>query len=310
MTQPAAPRFDLTSGGLLVLLATVWGGSFFAGKIALAELPPMTIALHRVVWAAPVLGLLLWLRGTPLPTAPRIWGGYLVMGALNNAIPFSLIFWGQTRIDVGLAAILNGTTAMLAAVVAGLLLADEPLTGRKIAGAALGLAGVAAIMGPGVLGGFDPTNLAQLAILGGALSYAFAGVWGKTALAGQPPLANACGMLLGSSVLLVPLVVLVDGPPQLVLAPQTWAALASLALLSTALAYTLYFQILRRAGAANLLLVTLLVPPVAIALGVVFLGERMGPEAWVGFGIIAAGFAVTDGRLLDRVRRKRPAAGR
>lgn len=293
-------RFDLPAAVMLFALAAVWGGSFFFAEVALRELPPLTITLHRVVWAVPVLLVILRLRHIPLPRAPKIWGAYLVMGALNNAIPFSLIFWGQQQIDSGLASILNGTTAMFGAVLAGILLKDEPLTRNKLIGAGLGLAGVAVIMGPGVLTGFDPSNLAQLAIIAAALSYAFASVWGKTTLAGQPPLMNAAGMLIGSVVLMAPLVLMVDGVPSLSLQADTWGALIGVAVLSTALAYVLYFAILVRAGAANLMLVTLLIPPFAIGLGAAFLGERLPATAWVGFAVIALGLAVTDGRLLGR----------
>lgn len=304
MATPPTLTLNPKSTIMLLLLAAVWGGSFFFGEIALREVPPLTITLHRVVWAVPVLALIVFYKGIAVPRSLRVWGAFLVMGALNNAIPFSLIFWGQTQIESGLAAILNGTTAMFAAVVAGLLLPDEPLTAKKIVGAALGIAGVAFIMGPGALTGFNPGNLAQLAILGATLSYAFAGVWGKTALAGQPPLMNALGMLIGSTVLMIPIVLVFDGPPNLALSAGVWAALIGMAVLSTALAYFLYFAILAQAGAANLLLVTLLIPPFAIGLGVLFLGEQMGIEAWIGFAIIAAGFAVTDGRLFSFLSRK------
>lgn len=297
-----APIIPPAAGLMMAGLATVWGGSFFFAEIALQAVPPLTIALHRVVWALPVLALVIRLRGIALPRSPRIWAAYLVMGALNNAIPFSLIFWGQTRIDSGLASILNGTTAVFGAVVAGLLLADEPLTPRKITGALFGLAGVAAIMGPGVLTGLDPTNLAQLAVLGAALSYALASVWGRATLSGPPPEMNALGMLTGSTLLMIPVVLLADGPPQLALPAHVWAALLGLSTLSTALAYLLYFGILSRAGAANLMLVTLMIPPVAVTLGAAGLGERLSPGAFAGFGLIALGLIVTDGRLLRRGR--------
>ena len=300
MPHGPSKSLDMHAALLLILLAIVWGGSFFFAEVALTEVPPLTITLHRVALAVPCLGLLLALRRLRVPLQPRIWGAYLVMGALNNAIPFSLIFWGQTQIDSGLASILNATTAMFAAVVAGLLLRDEPLTRHKVAGATLGLAGVAFIMGPGVLSNFSLGNLAQLAILGATLSYAFAGVWARVTLANQSPLVNAIGMLVGSTVLMIPVVLHIEGPPDPGLSAGVWAALLGLAALSTALAYALYFAILVRAGAANLLLVTLLIPPVAIGLGVMFLDEQMQPSAWVGFGIIALGFAVTDGRLFKR----------
>ena len=174
MNKAAGLTLDIKSTFMLLLLAAVWGGSFFFGEVALSEVPPLTITLHRVVWAVPILALIVVLNGIAIPKSPSVWGAYLVMGALNNAIPFSLIFWGQTQIASGLASILNGTTAMFAAVVAGFLLIDEPLTARKIIGAALGIAGVAFIMGPSALTDFNPSNLAQLAILGATLSYAFA----------------------------------------------------------------------------------------------------------------------------------------
>jgi drug/metabolite transporter (DMT)-like permease len=297
------PKLDRVSLGLMVLLAAIWGGSFFFAKIALQELPPLTITLHRVVWALPILGVIVWAKGLKWPRSPKIWGNYLVMGALNNAIPFSLIFWGQLRIDSGLASILNATSAMLAAVVAGMFLKDEPLTPRKLIGAGLGLLGVAVIMGPKALTSFDLSNLAQLAVLAAALSYAFAGVWGRVALADQPPLMNALGMLLGSTALMIPVVLWVDGPPALSLSASVWAALLGIAGLSTALAYVLYFAILARAGAANLLLVTLLIPPFAIGLGVLAFAEQLNAGLWLGFAIIALGFVVTDGRVWGGLRR-------
>ena len=299
MTKSATLALDLNSTIMLLMLAAVWGGSFFFGEIALREIPPLTITLYRVMWALPILALIVLLKGIYVPRSLKVWGAYLVMGALNNAIPFSLIFWGQTQIESGLASILNGTTAMFAAVVAGLLLRDESLTAKKIFGALLGLTGVAFIMGPRALADFNLSDLAQLAILGATLSYAFAGVWGKTVLAGQPPLMNAFGMLIGSTVLMIPIVLMFDGPPNLELSKGVWAALIGLASLSTALAYVLYFAILARAGAANLLLVTLLIPLFAVGLGVLFLDEQMKLEALIGFAIIGLGFAVTDGRLFS-----------
>ncbi|WP_202903885.1 DMT family transporter [Halocynthiibacter namhaensis] len=293
---------DMKSIALLLTLAAVWGGSFFFAEVALREVPPMTITLHRVFWALPMLGVLVLLKRIPIPRNPRIWCAYLGMGALNNAIPFSLIFWGQQQIESGIASILNGTTAMFGAVVAGLLLVDEPLTRNKIAGALIGLAGVAFIMGPKALSGLNPSNLAQLAVILAALSYAFASVWGKVMLAGQPPLMNAFGMVTGSTVLMIPIVILTDGVPDFGLLAPTWGALFGIATLSTVLAYVLYFAILKRAGAANLMLVTLLIPPFAIALGALFLGEVVAPAAWIGFGIIVVGFAVTDGRVFSFIR--------
>jgi len=303
------PALNLTSGLLLAALALVWGGSFFFAEIALEALPPLTVTLFRVALALPVLMLVVRIKGIPIPRGLGVWVAYLVMGALNNALPFSLIFWGQTEIESGLASILNGTTAVFGAVVAGLLLKDEPLTPQKLAGAGLGLLGVAVIMGPAALRALDPRNLAQLAILAAAFSYALASVWGKRMLAGQPPLMNALGMVAGSTLLMLPLALYADGIPPLDLPAPVWGALIGVAVLSTALAYLLYFEILRLAGSANLMLVTLLIPPVAVTLGVLFLDESLSREAFVGFAIIALGLVVTDGRLSGRLLADRKRVG-
>lgn len=304
MTQMQAPKIDMTSGLQLLALATVWGGSFFFAEIALREVPPLTIAMHRVFWAVPVLFLVVCWKGLRIPRSMRTWFCYLVMGALNNAIPFSLIFWGQTNIESGLASILNSTTAFFGVVVAGILLVDEPLTRRKIIGAIFGIIGVAAIMGPDALTSFDLRNLAQLAILGAALSYGLASVWGKRVLSSYSPVMNAFGMLVGSTLLLIPVAIFNEGAPDMTLSMEVWASLIAIAILSTAVAYLLYFNILVRAGSSNLMLVTLLIPPVAVGLGITFLGEKMGTEALLGFGLIAVGLMVTDGRLLDQLRQR------
>jgi drug/metabolite transporter (DMT)-like permease len=309
MPQKQAPKIDLTSGMLLLGLATVWGGSFFFAEVALTEVPPLTIALHRVFWAVPALFLVVLYQGLEIPRSIRAWSGYLVMGALNNAIPFSLIFWGQTSIGSGLASILNSTTAFFGVIVAGILLVDERLTTNKIIGAVFGILGVAAIMGLDALTGIDLRNLAQLAILGAALSYAFAGVWGKRFLSKYPPVMNAFGMLVGSTLLMIPVALISEGAPVLALSAEVWASLFAVAILSTAVAYLLYFKILARAGSANLMLVTLLIPPIAVGLSVTILGEEMGNEALFGFGFIAVGLLVTDGRLLNRLH-KQPVGGR
>lgn len=304
MTPKTTQVLDLTSGLLLLALAIVWGGSFFFAEIALREMGPLTIVLHRVFWAVPVLFIVVRLKGLKIPLSAHAWFGFLGMGILNNAIPFSLIFWGQTNIGSGLASILNGTTAVLGAVVAGMMLVDEPLTVRKILGALFGLFGVAVIMGLDSLTNFDPTNLGQLAILGAALSYSFAGVWGRKFLSGYPPIINAFGMLACSTILMFPIALYFEGMPSFSLSIEVWSSLLAVAILSTAFAYLLYFDILARAGSANLMLVTLLIPPIAVWLSYTFLGERLGGEAWIGFVLIAIGLAITDGRLLALISRK------
>ena len=288
---------------MLVALALIWGSSFFFAELALRELPPLTIVLHRVVYATLLLGAFAWLRGLVLPRSPRAWLAFLVMGALNNAIPFSLIFWGQTTIDSGLAAILNSSTAFFGVVVAGIFLADERMSSNKLVGALVGFIGVAVIIGPQSLLSFSLLSLAQLAVLGATLSYALASVWGRARLSEYSDAVNTLGMLIGSTLLMIPVVLFADGVPRLNLAGTTWGALLTLSVLCTAVAYPLYFGVLRLAGSANLLLVTLLIPPVSMALGAAYLGERISGNALFGFGIVVVGLLITDGRLFARWRR-------
>ncbi len=281
---------------LLLVLSVLWGGSFFFGKVALAELPPFTVVFVRVFLAAVALNVVVVAAGYRMPTSARTWGAFLLMGLLNNLIPFSLIFWGQTRIASGLAAIMNSTTPLFTVVLAHLLTKDERLTANRLAGVLLGIGGVAVMIGPEALSGLGGNVVAQLAVLGAALSYAFAGLYGRRFKA-VPPLVTASGQVTATTVMMLPVVCLADQPWTLP-TPGAWtlAALVGLALLSTALAYVIYFRILAVAGATNLLLVTFLIPVSALALGMTVLGERFGPRHFGGMALIATGLAAIDGR--------------
>jgi|TARA_B110000090_G_scaffold203631_1_gene248535 drug/metabolite transporter (DMT)-like permease len=300
-----APKIDLTSAILLTLLALIWGGSFFLAAVVLKEVPPTTVALFRVVGALPALALFVWFKGVSLPRNLKIWSAYLVMGALNNAIPFSLIFWSQTQITSGLTSILNGATGVTGVIVAGLLLHDERLTAHKLIGVVIGFFGVALTIGLDAMRSFDIQSLAPLAVLLAGLSYSLAGVWAKLRLSGQAPEMNALGMIMGSSLLLIPTALWLDGPPSLELMASTWTALLVLAVLCTSVPYLLYFNILKRAGSGNLMLVTLLIPPIAIGLGVIFLKESLQGTALMGFALIALGLTIIDGRFWVLFRPKR-----
>lgn len=285
--------------GLLLTLSLLWGGSFFFVGVAVHELPPLTIVALRVGLAAPVLWLAIRALGVPVPRDPKIWAAFLVMGVLNNVIPFSLIVWGQTQIASGLALILNATTPLFTVVVAGVLLTDERLSARKVGGVVVGFVGVVVLMGGDALGlaGGTPV-LAQLAILGASLSYAFAGTFGRRfARLGVAPMVTAAGQVTGSSLVLVPLALVVDQPWTLPMpSAAVVASVVALAVVSTALAYGLYFRILGTAGATNLLLVTFLIPVTANLLGILVLGETLGVEHVLGMALIGLGLAVMDGR--------------
>jgi drug/metabolite transporter (DMT)-like permease len=281
---------------LLVTLSILWGGSFFFAKLAVLELPPLTVALGRVAIAATILVTLARATGLALPGRLAAWRPYVLMGLLNNAIPFGLIFWGQTHIPSGLAAILNATTPLFTVLVAHWVTADEKLTPARLAGIAAGLAGVVVMIGPDLLRELGANVLGQIACLLAALSYAFAGVYGWR-FRGEPPLRVAAGQLVASSVLLAPAVILLDRPWTLAPPGATAiAALLALAALSTALAYLIFFRILARAGATNVALVTFLIPVSAILLGTQILGEQLAARHIVGMIAIALGLAAIDGR--------------
>jgi drug/metabolite transporter (DMT)-like permease len=289
----------------LLLLGLVWGASFLAIRVALDEVPVLTSVAWRVAPAAAALWLWVALRRLPVPRRPRVWAAFLVMGLLNNALPFTLMAWAQLHIETGLTAILNATTAIFGLLFAALAFRDERLTSRKTIGVALGFAGVVAAIGADALSGFDLRSAAQLAVLAGTVSYALAGLWARARLSGLAPEVAAAGMLTGSTLICVPLALLVDGPPDLALASATWAGIGYYALVSTAFAYLLYYRVLAMAGSGNLLFVTLVIPPVAIALGAAVRGEALAPGAFLGLGLLAAGLALLDGRLAAFLRRMR-----
>jgi drug/metabolite transporter (DMT)-like permease len=253
-----------------------------------------------------VLNLVLPLLGASLPRTREAWIAIAVMSLLNNVVPFSLFVWAQTRLTGGAAAILNATTPLFGVLVAHVLTRDEKLTWARFAGVALGLGGVVVMIGPSALAGFGDQATAELACLLAALTYALAGIWGRRfARLAISPIQTAAGQVTVSTLLLLPLALLVDRPWTLPL-PGAWtmAAVVALATLSTALGYILYFRILATAGATNLLLVTFLIPVSAIVLGASVLGEAIGGRQLAGMALIGAGLAAIDGRLARVLARR------
>jgi len=285
---------------MLVTLSVLWGGSFFFAEIALESLPPLTIVTLRVGLAAITLWLVVLALKLPIPNSPPIWIAFFTMGLLNNVLPFSLIVWGQSQISSGLAAILNATAPLFGVIVAGILLRDESATPLKITGVVIGFAGVIVMMDLSSIA--TSSLLAQLAILAAALSYACASVYGRRFKAtGLNPILVAAGQVSGSTLLLLPIALWVDGNDHYANVPsQVWAAIISLAVFSTAAAYILYFKLLASAGATNILLVTLLVPVSAILLGWLFLEESLQTPHIIGMAMIALGLSAIDGRLWRR----------
>ena len=300
-----APQMGLLEWALLLFLSILWGGSFFFSKVALAELPPFTVVLGRVAIAAIALYVYLRATGRPIPTTGEAWRTFFVMGVINNLIPFSLIFWGQTAIASGLASILNATTPIFSILVAHLLTTDEKMTPEKITGVLLGVLGVVVLMSGSAFAGNGPPLWALLACLGAALSYGFAGTFGRRfRRLGIAPAVVAFGQTTVSTAVMLPIVALVDAPWHLA-APHlvTIGALLALALISTAFAYIIYFHLLSVGGATNSSLVTLLIPVSAILLGSVVLGERLSSIQFLGMALIALGLLSIDGRIFAMLRR-------
>lgn len=286
---------------MLVVLSMLWGGSFFFVEVALTDFSPFQLVFLRVSLAALVLLMFVYARGRRLPTDLESWRNYLVMGLINNVIPFSLIVWGQTQITGGEASILNAMTPIFTVLVAHVFTQDERLSKNKAAGVFIGFCGVVIMMLPTLDGGMTLQGYGQLAVLCAAVFYGFSGVWGKR-LPANTPNVNATGMLICSSLALLPLVLIFE--PNFPVAPSYPAALSvlSIAVLSTALAYILFFKILGSAGATNISQVTLLVPVSAIFLGAVILGEHIGFVHIIGMACIFVGLICIDGRLLKRIR--------
>jgi drug/metabolite transporter (DMT)-like permease len=287
----------------MLVLALIWGGSFLSIRIALDEISPLMSVAHRVTLAMLVLWFVVAMMRIPLPRNPRIWFAFLMMGLLNNVIPFVLMAWGQLYIESGLTSILNAFTAVVGVVMAALFFSDERLTPRKIIGVVLGFFGVAVAIGLENFKNFDLRSLAQLAVIGGTVAYAVAGVWARKNLVGMPPQLAAAGMLTGATVIMLPLVYFVEGLPTFDLKPRTLVAIGYYAVIATAAAYLLYYRVLAMAGSGNLMLVTLLVAPIAITLGAVVLGEKLSANAFVGFVILAVGLIILDGRVWKALRR-------
>lgn len=289
--------------GLIVILALVWGGSFFFIGVAVKELPPLTIVLCRVALAALILAGVVRLKGLKVPTSPGMIGSFFAMGALNNVIPFILIVWGQTHIDSGLASILNATTPIFSVLLAHFWTKQERLTMGRAVGVLVGWLGVAALIGIESLHGLGVEVLGQIAILGASVTYAFAAIYAQR-FRQVHPLVIATGMLTASTIMMTPLALLIDQPWTLTPGLPTIGALVGLATVCTSLAYLIYFRVLNSAGPTNILLVTFLVPISAILLGSLVLGEQLGWNAFVGMTLIFVGLIAIDGRLLKKLKKR------
>jgi drug/metabolite transporter (DMT)-like permease len=290
----------------LLLLGALWGGSFYFVHIAVRDIEPLTLVFYRVAIAAAALHLWLFLRGVSFRPVLSRAGAFLLLALFNNIVPFSLIFLGQTTIGVGLAGILNATTPFWAIIAANIFTADEKVTPAKLLGILLGIAGTAVMVGPGLLAGLGAPVWAQFCVLGAACSYGLAAVFARR-FSGMPSDVIAAGQFTASTAIMA-IAVAAGASTVTTGSPTAWICIAGLGLLSTALAYILFFNLISSAGATNASLVTLIVPVWAILLGVLFLGEGLDAYELAGMALIGLGLLAIDGRIF-RFCRRRTAAG-
>jgi drug/metabolite transporter (DMT)-like permease len=297
-------RIDTRDWSLLAVLSVLWGGSFFFNGLALKELPPLTLVLLRVVLGALFLLPLVRAYRIEFPVGIAGWKPFFAVAFFNNVLPFSLMVTGQTLIASGLASVLNATTPLFTVVVMAVA-GEERLFARRVAGVIAGLIGVVILRGGFGLdtAGQPGQGIGVLLCLAAAASYGVAALLARRRLANSRPLASATFQLLASTAMMMLVAGFVDRPWTLSMpSVATWLAVLGLAALSTALAYIVFFQILRRSGATNVMLVTLLIPVTAILLGYLVLGERISLHEIAGALVIGSALLVIDGRVLKIFR--------
>ena len=289
---------------LLLLLSAIWGASFLFIEIALQAMGPLTLVFFRVLIASLTLGIYIFVTRLPIPMRLDFWGAAMVMGVLNNAIPFSFIAYGQLSITGGMASIINANTAFYGVIVAAIFLETERLSLRRLIGVLIGVSGVVIVVGPAELWRFDVAQLGQLAVVVATLSYAFASVWGRLRLQGYSGTSTAFATSVCASVTLAIVMFFSEGVPSFAITPALIIVALGLGVIGTAGAYVIYFKILSLAGASNLMLVTIIVPVFAVSLDAVILRQWVSASEVIGFLVIACGLAIMDGRLLTYLSEK------
>ena len=299
---PTDKSIDSRDWALLILLSILWGGSFFFNGIIVREVPPFTAVLLRVSVAALLLVPLLRIYGIAWPRGVSGWTPFFAIGLFNNVLPFSLIVTGQTYVPSGLASILNATTPLFTVMVM-IAAGEEALQPRRVVGVLIGLIGVVILRGNAA--GFGTgQSIGILLCLAGAFSYGLAALVARRLPPAAQPLGTATFQMLASAAMMLPVAAVHDRLWRLPFpGAPTWLAVIGLAVLSTALAYIVFFQILRRSGATNVMLVTLLIPITAIVLGYLVLGEPISVREIAGAVVIGSALLLIDGRLFDLATR-------
>ncbi|WP_420642796.1 DMT family transporter [Candidatus Leptofilum sp.] len=292
---------------LLILLAALWGPSFLFIKVAVAEIPPITLVLGRVGIAAVLLTLLLLFQGKAFPKSNTIWRHLAVVAAVQNAIPFVLFSWGEQYIDSALASILNGTTPIFTIVIAHFFAADDRLTPTKLIGVLIGFGGLMLLISPSFVDGLQASTLGLLGVALAAVLYGVAIVYTRNNLRGLPPLVAPAGQMILASLYLLPLSLLIERPYNIpTLSLPVIGSLLALGVLGTAAAFIVYYRLLETAPASYVSMTTYIIPIFGVILGVLVLDEQLTWHAYAGFGLILLGVMIVNGLL--KIGGKRPSA--
>ena len=275
---------------LLLLLATLWGGSFTFIKVGVETIPPLTLIAGRTSIAALLLVAILCYRGVALPTDAAVWRQFLVQACLNSVFPFTLIAWAEQTVDAGLATILNSTSPIFTFILTWILAGRHHATARRLFGVVSGMIGTCLIVGVEALTGLRDQLIPELAIVAATICYAGAALFSRK-FERFDPMLPAAGSLLSGAIVLVPLCLVVDQPWTLEPSSRSIAALIGLSVFSTALAFTIYFRLIRTLGPVGTTSQAYLRVPIGIAIGVLFLGESLAPTTWVGSILVIVGVA-------------------
>ncbi len=292
------PGLSLVTWGMFGALAGIWGASFLFIKISLEALPPLDVVALRVTLGALLVWTVALVGGTQLKGIP--WRAMFFMGLVNNALPFTLITWGEKSIPSGLASLVNGSVPIFAAILSHFFLQEERLNLKQWLGVFVGFGGLGLLFLPDVaraMGGWQSWNRVggQIAVTLAALCYGLSTVYARKRLRGHPPFLMAASQLTMAALILWPLVVLTGAS----IPVQAWSgrillAVGWLGLASSGLAYILYYTLIRRMGATQLTMVTYIIPVVGLVLGALVLSERIGWNAPVALGLILLGIVVVN----------------
>lgn len=281
-------RGRMTDIGLLLVLAVLWGGSYTFIKIGVATIPPLTLIAARTLLAGAVLLAVARFRGLSLPRDRKNWGRFAIQAVLNSAVPFTLIAWAELSVEAGLATILSSTSPIFVVLLSLASASEMRVAPLKLLAVAAGLAGTVLIVGVESMSGLGSQLAAQLALVAASLCYAGAALFGRQ-FKGLDPIMPAAGSLICGALILAPVSLIVDRPWTLHPSSQSLAALLALSLVSTALAFVIYFRLIARIGSVATTSVAYLRVATGVGIGMIVLGERLAPTAWVGLLLIVAG---------------------